>query len=143
MKEYDDFFRASAEMYGCAFQLVETARHVRMSTAVLTGGKQDDSANVDDQIAKASSVASTPDNAEMVAYAKDVGAMWKTVATLGKSMVQKTTALVTTGTALVASAPKQITNPKLLLHIKLIVKGLDQSVGFVKDTGKMLADTVT
>ena len=140
MKEYDDFFKASAEMYGCAFQMVETARHVRLSTAALTGGKPEEKAKPEDQIAKASKVESTPENAEMVTYAKDVGSVWKTVAQLGTTLVGKTANLVKTGAALVASAPKQITNPKLVLHIKLIVKGLDQSVGFVKDTGKILTD---
>ena len=142
MKEYDDFFKASAEMYGVAFQMTETARHVRLASAALTGDKADPKAKPDDQLEKASKVESTPDNEELATYAKEVGGVWKTVAKLGGELVGKTANLVKTGVALVASAPKQITNPKLLLHIKLIVKGLDQSVGFVKDTGKMLGELV-
>jgi len=44
--------------------------------------------------------------------------------------------------ALVASAPSQILNPKLVLHIDLIVKGLEQSVSLVKDTGSLLGKMV-
>jgi hypothetical protein len=76
----------------------------------------------------------------MIDYARELGGVWKSVSTLGVKLVSKTADVARTGAALVASAPKQITNPKLVLHIKLIVKGLDQSVGFVKDTGKTLAD---
>jgi hypothetical protein len=142
MKEYDDFFKASAEMYGCAYQMAETARHVRLATGVITGDKQDPNAKVDDELDKANKVESSPDNAEMEAYVKEVGAVWTTVAKLGVQLVGKTANLVKTGVSLVASAPKQIMNPKLVLHIKLIVKGLDQSVGLVKDTGRLLGNLV-
>src|SRR5512134_2769633 len=31
MAEYDQFFRSSAEMYGAAYQLMETGRHVHLA----------------------------------------------------------------------------------------------------------------
>lgn len=140
MREYDDFFKAAAEMYGCAYQLTETARHVRLTTAALTGTTEEKSAKVEELLAKAAKVDATGDNREMTEYAKDLDVIWKSVASLGAKFVGKTAALVKAGAALVASAPRQITNPKLVLHIKLIVKGLNQSVGFVKDTTKLLGD---
>jgi hypothetical protein len=141
MPEYDNFFKASAEMYGCAYQLTETARHTRLTAAALAGEKSDGKqGKVDDALEKADKTPRTPENGDMIDYARELGGVWKSVSTLGVKLVSKTADVARTGAALVASAPKQITNPKLVLHIKLIVKGLDQSVGFVKDTGKTLAD---
>jgi hypothetical protein len=143
MPEYDDFFRASAEMYGCAYQLTETGRHVRLTAAALTGDRsQAQQGKVDDALDRADKTGRTADNGDVLDYAHELGGVWKSIATLGVKLVGKTADVAKTGVALVASAPRQITNPKLLLHIKLIVKGLDQSVGFVKDTGKTLADLV-
>ena len=44
--------------------------------------------------------------------------------------------------ALVASAPTQILNPKLILHLDLIIQGLEQSVSMVEDTGTILSEIV-
>lgn len=143
MPEYDEFFKASAEMYGCAYQVVETGRHIRLTGAALAGttsdGKQ---GKVADALAKALKIEKSSENADAYDYARDLGSMWQVVSTLGVKLVGKVVDVAKSGAALVASAPKQITNPKLVLHIKLIVKGLDQSVGFVKDTGKLLASAL-
>lgn len=142
MTEYDNFFKASAEMYGTAFQLIETGRHIRMTTAALTGKKPDDKSKVDDELSKLESAERTDENGDVVDTGKDLSTLWKAVAPLGVQLAKKTGEFASAGVQLVASAPKQITNPKLVLHIKLIVKGLDQSVGLVKDTGKLLVGIV-
>ena len=68
--------------------------------------------------------------------------LWTGIGGQGVQLAAKTAETVQTGVALVASAPTQILNPKLLLHLKLIVKGLDESVSMVKDTGKLLGEIV-
>lgn len=79
---------------------------------------------------------------EIVDQAEQLAALYKSVVTLGAQLVSKTEQTVSTGAALVASAPKQILNPKLVLHLKLIVKGLAQSLDLVKDTGGLLVRIV-
>ena len=64
------------------------------------------------------------------------------MAELGGQLAAKAGETAQTGMALVASAPSQILNPKLVLHIDLIVKGLEQSVSLVKDTGSLLGKMV-
>jgi hypothetical protein len=64
------------------------------------------------------------------------------VAELGSKAASKAVETAQAGAALVTSAPSHIVNPKLALHLDLIVKGLDQSVRLVKDTGVMLAEIV-
>lgn len=68
--------------------------------------------------------------------------MWIATAELGVALAAKAAETASAGAALIASAPTQILNPKLVLHLDLIVKGLDQSVSMVKDTGKLLGEMV-
>ena len=95
-----------------------------------------------DELSKLESAERTDENGDVVDTGKDLSTLWKAVAPLGVQLAKKTGEFASAGVQLVASAPKQITNPKLVLHIKLIVKGLDQSVGLVKDTGKLLVGIV-
>jgi hypothetical protein len=139
MSEYDNFFKSSAEMYSVAFQLTETARRIRIAGAAARDqSSPDKSSKIEDEIASLRSQ-EHDNHSGMVAQAKNLVSLWQTVAPLGTQLAKKAVETAEAGAALVASAPKQITNPKLVLHIKLIVKGLEQSVSMVKDTAKLLA----
>jgi hypothetical protein len=56
--------------------------------------------------------------------------------------IDKTQRLVETGRQLVTAAPSSIVNPKVVLHIDLIVKGLEDSVRVVGSSGKMLGELI-
>ena len=142
MPEYDNFFRASAEMYATAYQLMETGRHVHLADYKTKGeDAPSDVENGDKKIKREEVDAIISDLGDGEA-AQKLGSLWMSTAELGIKLAAKTAETVQTGVALVASAPTQILNPKLLLHIDLIVKGLDQSVSLVKDTGSLLGDIV-
>ena len=148
MKEYDDFFRASAEMYGTAYQLLETGRHILLAksavagedppSSIQNGTKKLPKLTVENALDELSSV----EKPEIVEQAKQLASLYKSVVTLGADLVAKAEETVSTGVALVESAPKQILNPQLVLHLKLIVKGLAQSLDLVKDTGGLLLKIV-
>ena len=148
MPEYDRFFRASAEMYATAYQLMETGRHVHLAAAKVKGEDAPDDVENGDRKIKKGEVDSAM--SEIVGATSDEAAegveklktLWLTTAELGVKLAAKAVETAQTGVALVASAPSQILNPKLVLHIDLIVKGLDQSVSMVKDTGKLLGEMV-
>ena len=148
MPEYDNFFRASAEMYGTAYQLMETGRHILLAKSAAAG--EDPPSNVQNgtkklpraSVQSALDELSSSEKPEIVDQAEQLAALYKSVVTLGAQLVSKTEQTVSTGAALVASAPKQILNPKLVLHLKLIVKGLAQSLDLVKDTGGLLVKIV-
>lgn len=139
---YDEFFKTAAEAYALAFQMTETARRIRVASGALTGEKQDD-AKPKDAAEKARSVQATDDNKEMADYFGQLDGMYQLVGVQGVKLVGKTAQLVQKGQALIAGAPASITNPKTVLHIKLIIKGLEQSIGLIKDgatlAGKLLA----
>ena len=48
--------------------------------------------------------------------------------------------LIATGQQLVTAAPSSIVNPKTVIHLDLIVKGLGQSVVVIGDSGKLLGE---
>lgn len=149
MPEYDRFFKASAELYAATYQLVETGRHVHLASfelkgadppdAVKNGSQKIEKADVESALTDMASTAA-PEVAEGVEKLK---VLWATTAELGVGLVGKVSELGQAGAALVTGAPSQIMNPKLVLHLDLIVQGLKQSVSLVKDTGGLLTSIVT
>jgi hypothetical protein len=137
---YDEFFKAAAEAYGLAFQMKETARRLRLASGALTGDKPADSEKTTDAVEKAKKVTPSDDNKDAAAYMETLDGMYQLVAVQGVNFAKKCVELVSKGQALIVGAPSSITNPKTVLHIKLIIKGLEQSVGLIKDSAKMMAD---
>jgi len=74
---------------------------------------------------------------------KQYHVLWEGIATLGAELASKASETAQAGAALVASAPSLITNPKLLLHLDLIVKGLGQGVDLLKDSGALITSVLT
>jgi hypothetical protein len=137
---YDDFFKAAAETYSLAFQMKETARRVRLISSALSGDKADENAKVADAVDKTKKAQATDDNKDAVAYGSQLVDMWSTLGSQGAQLVAKTAELVSKGQALIVGAPSSITNPKTVLHIKLIIKGLEDSISLIKDSAKIMGD---
>lgn len=141
--EYDGFFRASAELYATLYQLIETGRHMHLAVAAAEGREAPEDVDSGDkeirrtevEAGKASVQTAGEEGAQLVA-------LWGTMAELGVAASARATEVAQTGSALVASAPTQIVNPKLVAHLDLIVKGLSQSVDLVKDSGGLLGKIV-
>lgn len=144
MPEYDNFFRAAAEMYATAYQLMETGRHVHLAKAKVKGDEPPPDVERGQKKIRKGEIEAALSEVKAGAGdgAKKLETLWLTVAELGTKLAGKAAETASAGAALVASAPAQILNPKLVLHLKLIVKGLDQSVSMVKDTGKLLGEIV-
>lgn len=142
MPEYDNFFRASAEMYSAAYQLMETGRHVHLAAYKVKGEDAPSDVESGKKKIKRAEVDSLVSQLGDEEGAKKLAQLWSTTSELGVKVAAKAVETAQAGAALVASAPSQIVNPKLVLHLKLIVKGLDQSVSMVKDTGGILSDIV-
>lgn len=137
---YDGFFKAAAETYALAFQMKETSRRLRLASGALTGTKPADSDKTTDAVEKARKVAPSDDNKDAAAYMDQLDGMYQLVAVQGVNFAKKCVELVSKGQALIVGAPSSITNPKTVLHIKLIVKGLEQSVGLIKDSAKLMSE---
>lgn len=137
---YDDFFKTAAEVYALAFQMKETARRLRLTASALTGEDAGSDADTERVADKARSAEAGEDDKDAAAYFQDLDAMWKLVGVQGAQLVAKTAELVGKGQALITSAPSSILNPKTALHIDLIVEGLEQSVGLIKDSAGMMGE---
>lgn len=147
MPEYDNFFRSSAEMYATAYQLMETGRHVHLAAASAKGEDAPSDVESGQKKIKKSEVESALQEIggggdEATEAVEKLRTLWMSTAELGAQLASKTAETVQAGAALVSSAPTQILNPKLVLHLDLIVKGLEQSLSMAKDTGRLLTDIV-
>jgi hypothetical protein len=144
MAEYDNFFRASAEMYGTAYQLMETGRHVHLAAHNARGEEAPSDVESGQRKIKKPEIerALSDLKASPSEGTQKLQNLWLSAAELGVALAGKAGETASAGAALIASAPTQILNPKLLLHLDLIVKGLDQSLSMVKDTGKLLGEIV-
>ncbi|HOT08509.1 MAG TPA: hypothetical protein PK710_02010 [Polyangiaceae bacterium] len=142
MPEYDNFFRASAEMYAAAYQLTETGRHVYLASYNAQGQEAPSDVQSGRKPIRKDEIEALTSQLGESESAKRLTTLWEAMAELGGQLAAKAGETAQTGMALVASAPSQILNPKLVLHIDLIVKGLEQSVSLVKDTGSLLGKMV-
>lgn len=148
MPEFDNFFRASAEMYGAAYQLMETGRHVHLAKYKLAGLEPPDAVTHGEleirkpQVSAALREVEESATENVAENIQQLKTLWLTTAELAVKLASKAVETARAGAALVTSAPAQLTNPKLVLHLDLIIDGLEQSVSMVKDTGVLLADIV-
>jgi hypothetical protein len=139
---YDNFFRTVAEAYGLAFQMKETGRRIKVATGAITGSKPEDSSKPADDIEKAKAAKGSEENKDVTEYFDELEGVFTVTAKLGLKLVGKMAELVAAGEHLIVGAPSSITNPKTVIHIKLIVKGLEQSVDLVKNAGSWIKELV-
>lgn len=156
---YDNFFRAAAEFHAFVYQTKEAILKLRaMAQARIQAtmnGRVEASMSLGDVVAialgqaadhtggKSNKVGDALGFESGEGAADDLIAMRDLALSIGRSapmFVEKTTNLVQTGQALVTAAPSSITNPKTVLHLDLIVKGLEESVSVVGGGGKLLVE---
>lgn len=158
---YDEFFRAAAEFHAFVVQTRESVLKLRALAQAriqaTMNGRVDAKMSLGDVVALAlrqapdagGSVGGKAKGALSGAFESGEGVpddlleMRDLALSIGRSapqFVQKTQALVQTGRQLVTAAPSSITNPKVVLHLDLIVKGLEDSVRVIGDSGKLLGD---
>jgi hypothetical protein len=148
MAEYDNFFRAAAEMYATAYQMMETGRHVHLAQYKMAGEDAPPDVERGERKIRKSEISGVLSKLESGAGDEaaegidKLKTLWVSTAELGVQLAAKAGETASAGAALVASAPSQILNPKLILHLDLIVRGLKESVSMVTDTGKLLGDLV-
>lgn len=155
---YDDFFKAAAEFHAFVFQTKEAILKLRALARAriqaTTSGRVEAKISLGDLVALALEKSGAGDKGKKVGGALGLGEAGEGVPddliemkdlalSIGRSapvFVEKTRNLVSTGRQLVTAAPSSITNPKTVIHIDLIVKGLEDSVRVVGDSGKMLGE---
>lgn len=136
---YDAFFKACAEFHAFVFQTRETVRHIRGIAKARLGGSYNAEMSLGATLDAA--MATDGEAGEGVEGGITEGrALAMALAQTAPMFVQKTQALVSSGQQLIAGAPASITNPKTVLHLDLITKGLGQSVKVVGESGKLLGE---
>jgi hypothetical protein len=136
---YDEFFKAAAEFHAFVYQTRESVRHVRGLAKTRLGGSYQDEMSLGAAVDAA--LANEGEAGEGVGAGLAEGRdLALSLAQAAPMFVQKMQALISAGQQLIAGAASSITNPKTLLHLDLITKGLGQSVKVVGESGKLLGE---
>jgi hypothetical protein len=133
VRPYDDFFKASAELYGFVFQVRQTLVGLDARASAVAQGEGKLSSRVD----AAFTTASADAKAELQEW-KEMSAQ---LAGLASDFGKKIGALTTAAQELVAAAPATIVQPKLVAHVDLVVEGVKSSASMVTTAGKLLVET--
>ncbi len=136
---YDAFFKATAEFHGFVYQTRESIKHLRASAKAALGRKYSAKMSLGEAVNAAVAVGGEAGLA-VEGQLTETRELAMSLAGSTPSFVEKTQGLVSSGQQLIAGAPSSITNPKTVLHLDLIVKGLGQSVAVVEDSGKLLIE---
>lgn len=131
---YDDFFKAAAEAYALSFMRREAALRIKKVSAAILEVEPSSLDSVKPRAAAEKAL-----EAEGAAETEAGGYLTELVkldAALNDNPLltsSKVADLVSTGQRLAAAAPSSITNPKVLLHVGLVVEGIEQSVKLIRD----------
>lgn len=132
---YDDFFRTAQELHALTYQATKTVGRIRTLSKKVLGAPVDAGANLRVALDRAKVTATGQTKTDLVT----VGELASALATMIPEIVAKTDALVDSGKRLVGDAPKDLTNPKLVLHLDLVKQGLVASSAVVKESGVAMA----
>lgn len=136
---YDDFFKTSMEMYALAFEAQQAVHRTREVCAAIVGDREPkESESLASYLKRAHAADKTDDNADLFAMLDELESMDGALGANVTSFAGKTKDLVLAGQRLVTGAAASITNPKTVLHLKLIVDGLEKSVSVVERSGELL-----
>lgn len=136
---YDAFFKSTAEFHGFVYQTRESIKQLRHSAKTALGRDYDEKMSLGEAVHAAVSVGGEAGLA-VEGQLTETRELAVALAGSAPNFAQKTQGLVSSGQQLIAGAPSSITNPKTVLHLDLIVKGLGQSVRVVEDSGKLLVE---
>lgn len=136
--QYDQFFKTSMEVYALAYQTNQVTHRLREVAAYVLNEKPDADVGLFALVSRAQKADSSDPAAK-----KQLDQLAAVAQTLGRNaaaLVQKIQQLVAAGQGLIAGAAASITNPKTVIHLKLIKKGLVQSIKVIKETAPLLGD---
>lgn len=132
---YDDFFRTAQELHALTYQATKTVARIRSLTTKVLGVPVNASANLKASLDRATVTATGQSKTDLVA----LGELASSLASTIPEIVAKTDALVASGQRLVGNASQDLTNPKLVIHLDLVKKGLVASSSVVQESGVAMA----
>jgi hypothetical protein len=141
--DYDKFFKTTMEIYALTYQTRQSLNRARLLASAILDEDIDAKASVSAAVGRALGSANVDSKGDLVPKLKafkDIGQM---LAAVVPAIVDKVSTLVSLGQKLILGAPSAITNPKVVLHLGLIKKGLEDSVKVIKEAGGNLGGIVS
>jgi hypothetical protein len=139
---YDQFFQKSAELYALMYQTKQTIFNLRTLAAARAGQTQLPGGPVKTAVDAALSTQLSPAGAQVDYKLRNLATIATTIARAARSTVTTVQELIASGQQLITAAPSSIMNPKTVIHLDLIVKGLGQSLQMVGESGRMLFEMI-
>lgn len=139
---YDQFFKQSAELYALMYQTKQTIYNLRAFAAVRARKTELPTDELRRAVDSALVAPFSPQLAGADLKLRNLASITATIAGAARNTVTRVQQLVASGQQLVTAAPSSITNPKTVLHLDLILKGLKQSLEMVGRSGQMLVEMV-
>ena len=138
---YDGFFKTAAELHATLVLTQKTVARMReLSLSVIQKGDQTDAVELVKLVSTATQVAKATGRSAEATELEELAQSAKLLAALTKNLAMKTQQLVVTGQQLVAGAPASITNLKVVIHLDLVVKGLEASVDMIGQSAGTLGE---
>ena len=136
---YDDFFKQAQLVYALTYQASHTARRLGTLAGKILSTEIDASAELGGAAKEALRLEGRANvDASLVGKLRITYDLGSQVAPLVVSFPTQIVKLIMTGQSLIANAPTTITNPKVLVHLDLVKKGLFDSITVIKDSGEQI-----
>ena len=139
---YDMFFKDCAEFYALVFQTTQAVGRMKKLAGALLNADVSAEVDVGAIVAQALGVQTASHQVLQRGNLQALAEMASVLSGSVQALVAKTQQLIASGQQLIVGAPASITNPKTVLHLDLIVKGLQDSVAMVIETGKLVPELV-
>jgi hypothetical protein len=141
-QDYDAFFQTAQEIYALVYESTQAISQMRQLAAQILNDKLDASTELWAQIDKvrAKLTGGAQVDSELVSRFNSLVDLGGVLTKLVPAVGQKAIKLAQQGQALVMNAQSSITNPKVLLHLDLIKKGIIASAKAMKNSGEVLVD---
>ena len=128
--EYDAFFESSMALFAYTSQVHDSAAELRDRVGLRVGYGPVNKMTLTELVASGRASESS----------RRLSALVETMSGFAANYRERARSLRATGGNLAAGAKQSILNPRVLVHVDLIVKGLKQSVEAIIEAGKLLAD---
>jgi hypothetical protein len=134
--DFDAFFKNVEELHALVYQATQTVANMKRISSKILGTKVEPGPDFKAAVDKALA-GKAP--ASQIAELKALEQMSKVLAKLLPDAQARVAKLVASGEALIAGAPGNVANPKIVANIGTVKDGMGRSVKLAKSSGTMLA----
>ncbi len=140
---YDQFFKVTTEIYAITFQGKQAIVRGKQIAFSMMDRTYDSNTALALILQEALDSKTPPGRESLRGQLDESKEVLLLLADLGPAFFNKSQELVGTGQQLITAAPTTITDPRTILHMDLIVQGLEESLAATTESGTLLGGMIT